>query len=106
MEKEYAHLRTKKFEEGFGEEKGLDENGLTPEIVTWLEQAMDAYWRNRIYSVLAQAGKTSSPELLHDWNDVMDDMFGEDAERKEAIITAALLDGTVSQEAKNWLNSI
>jgi DNA-binding transcriptional MerR regulator len=32
--KKYAHLRTKKFEKGFSEGKGLDEYGLTPEIVT------------------------------------------------------------------------
>ena len=34
--KKYAHLRTKKFEKGFSEGKGLHETGLTPEIVSWV----------------------------------------------------------------------
>src|SRR5690606_31009369 len=38
--KKYAHLRTKKFEKGFGEGKGLNEVGLTPDIVVWMEKAM------------------------------------------------------------------
>jgi hypothetical protein len=33
-----AHLRTKKWEKGFDEGKGLDDVGLTPEIITWLEK--------------------------------------------------------------------
>lgn len=29
----------------FGKEKGLDDAGLTTEIVSWLEKTIDAYWR-------------------------------------------------------------
>ena len=70
--KKYAHLRTKKFEKGFGEGKGIDEHGLTPEIVQYMEKAMDAYWKKRIYEVLEQAGKISSSELLQSWNQLME----------------------------------
>jgi hypothetical protein len=41
--KKYAHLRTKKFEKGFVEGNGLGEVGLTPEIVSWMDKAKDAY---------------------------------------------------------------
>lgn len=61
--KKYAHLRTKKFEKGFGEGKGIDEVVLTPESVTWIDQAMDAYWRERIYGVLGKVGKMSSSKF-------------------------------------------
>ena len=101
--KKYAHLRTKKFEQGFGKGKGLDEVGMTPEIVSWLEQALDAYWRERIYSLLAQAGQITAAELLSDWNIIMDDMYGDDNERKKAIAATALADTKISQDAKKWL---
>lgn len=103
--KKYAHLRTKKFEKGFGEGKGLEQHGLTPELVAWIDKAMDAYWRERIYAILAKAGTTPPSELLILWNEVMDDMYGEDEERKAAIIPVTLQDDKVSQEAKLWLTN-
>jgi DNA-binding transcriptional MerR regulator len=104
--KKYAHLRTKKFEKGFGEGKGLDEVGLTPEIVTWIDQAMDAYWRERIYGLLDQVGEISSSKLLLLWNEIMDDMYGNDGENKLDIPIAALQDDKVSLDAKKWLKSV
>ena len=101
--KKYANLRTKAFEQGFGEGKGLDENGLTPETVTWLTQATDTYWHQRIYAMLDQVGKIPASESLMLWNEVMDDMYGNDAQRKADIFPVALQDNKVSQEAKAWL---
>jgi len=45
----------------------------------------------------------SSSASLTLWNEVMDDMFGNDAQRKAGIPPVALLDDKVSQEAKEWL---
>lgn len=104
--KKYAHLRTKKFEKGFSEGKGLGEYGLTPEIVTWIDQAIDAYWRDRIYGVLDQAGKVSSSKLLSLWNEVMDDMYGDEDARKVALPEAAFQDDKVSFDAKKWLKDV
>lgn len=103
--KKYAHLRTKKLEKGFGEKKGLEQNGLTPEIVSWIEKAMDAYWHQRIYDVLAKVGKASSAELLILWNEIMDEMYGNEEERKIAIPAVALQDNKISLEAKQWLKT-
>jgi len=104
--KKYAHLRTKKFEKGFGEGKGLDETGLTMEMVAWLDKAMNAYWRQRIYGVLAQAGKKPSPDVLKQWNGILDDMYGDDNERKKSIIDFIMQDNNISQDAKTWLLSL
>lgn len=104
--KKYAHLRTKKFEKGFAEGKGLEQHGLTPEIVNWIDEAIDAYWRNRIYGLLDQVGKLSSSKLLSDWNDLMDDMYGNEDERKSEIPIAAFQDDKVSFDAKQWLKNI
>ena len=104
--KKYAHLRTKKFEKGFGEGKGLQEVGLTPEIVAWMDKAMDAYLRNRIYSILAKVGKSPSNEVLALWNEVLDDMYGDEVARKGSLLEVALDDNKISVEAKAWLKSL
>lgn len=104
--KKYAHLRTKKFEKGFGEGKGLEETGLTPEIVSWLEKAVDAYWKNRIYGILDRVGKETPATLLKHWDATLDEMYGEDVERKKLIYEIALKDEKVSKEAKKWLQHL
>lgn len=104
--KKYAHLRTKTFEKGFAEGKGLTEAGLTPEMVSWLDKAMDAYWRDRIYGIFAQVGQTSVDVLLHLWTEVLDDMYGDDNTRKTEIYDLALADQKISKEAKAWLKTL
>ncbi len=103
--KKYAHLRTKKFEKGFGEGKGLDQHGLTPEIISWIEQAMDAYWRQRVMNVLAHVEKRPSAEVLALWDELMDEMYGDEAERKTLIPPIVIQDKLVSTAAKAWLQS-
>ena len=105
--KKYAHLRTKKFEKGFAEGKGLGEVGLTPEIVSWMDKAMDAYWRDRIYGILNQVG-TGVPDktIFKLWKEVLDDMYGEDDSRKKEIYSLALTDEKVSKKAKEWLKTL
>lgn len=102
----YAHLRTKKFEQGFGKGKGLEETGLTLEIVAWMDKAMDAYWRDRIYSLLDQVGKTNPSTLLTLWNQVLVDMYGDDTVRQKALYDIALKDEKISAEAKAWLKTL
>ncbi|MCX7115723.1 MAG: MerR family transcriptional regulator [Gammaproteobacteria bacterium] len=104
--KKYAHLRTKKWEKGFGEGKGLDDIGFTPELLAWVEKAVDAYWQDRIYSILEQVGKHPSSAVLVLWNDMLDEMYGEETARKKAIYDLALKDDKVSLDAKAWLKSL
>ncbi|KTD78820.1 MerR family transcriptional regulator [Legionella waltersii] len=104
--KKYAHLRTKKWEKGFGEGKGLDDIGLTPEMIVWLEKATDAYWNDRMFGILDQVGKSDSSTVLHLWNEALDDMYGEETSRKLIVYEMALNDERVSQEAKTWLRSL
>lgn len=105
--KKYAHLRTKKFEKGFAKGKGLEEAGLTPEIVSWMDMAMDAYWKHRIYGILNQVGSEVSDETIFNlWKEVLDDMYGEDELRKKEIYDMALADEKVSKKAKEWLKTL
>ncbi|MDP3532363.1 MAG: MerR family transcriptional regulator [Alphaproteobacteria bacterium] len=100
--KKYAHLRTKIFEKGWGEGKHLDDYGLTPEIVSWLGKACDAYWQKRIYAILNQVD--TNPIKL--WNELLDDMYGEDQERRNELYEIAKKDTIISQKAKDWLAKI
>lgn len=105
--KKYAHLRTKKFEKGFAEGKGLDEAGLTPELVVWLDKAIDAYWRDRLYGILNQVGTGVSDEMIFKlWSQALDDMYGEDHARKKEIYDLALADEHISEKAKEWLKTL
>ncbi len=105
--KKYAHLRTKKFEKGFAEGKGLDEVGLTPAIVAWMDKAIDAYLKDRIYGILNKVGTGIADETIFKlWNDVLDEMYGEDNTRKKEIYSIALADEKVSKEAKEWLKTL
>jgi DNA-binding transcriptional MerR regulator len=105
--KKYAHLRTKKFEKGFAEGKGLEEVGLTPEIVSWMDKAIDAYWRKRIYGILNKVDSSISEEAIFKlWNEVLDDMYGDDNARKNEIYDIVLADEKVSEKAKKWLKTV
>ena len=97
-------MRTKKFEKGFSEGKGLEEVGLTPEIVSWMDKALDAYWKDRIYKILNQVGTGVADETIFKlWSEALDDMYGEDHTRKKEIYDIALADEKVSEKAKEWL---
>lgn len=104
--KKYAHLRTKKFEKGFGEGKGLKEVGLTPETVAWIDKATDAYWRDRIHNILAQVGKISSTKIREQWNELLDEVYGDDTERRKQVLEIVMKDDEISDEAKQWLQSL
>ncbi|MGQ3888580.1 MerR family transcriptional regulator [Legionella sp. CNM-1927-20] len=101
--KKYAHLRTKKFEKGFAQGKGLEQHGLTLDIVDWMDKAIDAYWKERIYNVLDKVGKIPSSQVLQTWNDLMDEIYGE--ARTVAIPDIVLQDERISQAAKEWLKA-
>ncbi len=106
--KKYAHLRTKKFEKGFCEGKGLDEVGLTPAMVSWIDQAMDAYWRDSICGILDQVGKAPSAAIATRWHELLDDMYGEDDKARNKFIqdVITLNDARISKQAKEWLQSL
>ncbi len=105
--KEYAHLRTKKMEQGFGEGLGLDDSGFTKENLGWLEKAIDAYWRHRIYSLLDKVSdETSNDALLEPWHEIMDDMYGNEEARKVELVHVALAEEKISDIAKSWLKGI
>jgi len=103
--KENYNLRRKIWENGFQKGKQLDDHALTPEIVAWLDKAIDAYWRGLIYGTLAKVGKIPSSEVLTLWNKIMEDMYGDEQEPKQSVVSAAMTDEHITEEAKCWLKN-
>lgn len=104
--KEYAHLRTKKMEKGFGEGMGLDDVGFTETSVKWLTQAMDAYWADRIHKLLSQIETMPQEEMLSQWHVIMDDMYGNEEARQKEVIHRVLEDERINEAAKQWVKTL
>lgn len=104
--KKYAHLRTKKWEKGFVKGKGLEDVGLTVELISWIKKATHAYWMDRIYELLNQIETVPSSTSLSSWNELLEDMYGEEEARKLAIYEMLLKDEKVSLAAKVWLKKL
>lgn len=101
--KEYAALRTTIWEKGYKEGQMDDEHALPSEIVDWLDKAVDAYYRNSIYNILSRVGTTPAKEILKEWNDILDSMYGDQESMKSVVVESALKDEKVSEVAKKWL---
>lgn len=104
--RKYASLRSAVWEKGFKSGALDNEHGLSPAAVAWLDKAIDAYWRQRIYSILSQVGVQADELVLQQWHEVVLDMCGDDAAAKASLLEAALKDEKISQAAKKWLKAV
>lgn len=99
----YAHLRTKIFEQGFGEGKGLDEANMTPEMLPWLEKALYAYWRQRAYDIFNQLEIAPQETLVNLWQDLLQEMYGDDREKYIRMLDAVEANTELSEPIKQWV---
>lgn len=99
-------LRTAIWEKGFKGGHVTQEYGLSLTSIDWLDKAMDAYYRKCIYSILDQIDNHASSDVLKSWEDLLNDMCGDNQTAKSDIIEAAMKDNKVSQAAKVWLKKI
>ena len=82
----------------------MDNNhSMTPEIVDWLDKAIDTYYRKRIYHILDQVEKNSTTNLSVQWKDLMIEMYGDSEDLKNAVIDAAQKDLNVGIAAREWV---
>ncbi len=104
--KKYAHIRTKLFEKGFGEGIGLEEHGITPEILAWIEKALDAYWRARIFTILSQLENVAPGEVKKQLDEILDEMYGNENGRKVQVIETLVNETETTPDAKAWLKQL
>lgn len=101
--KEYLNLRNTIWEKGFKEGYGTKEHGLTQASAAWLDKAISEYYKSRISAIFSQIEGQPTPLLQQQWNDLLNEMYGDDQHNKAELIKAVLLDERVSIATKNWL---
>jgi DNA-binding transcriptional MerR regulator len=101
--KEFVRLRTAIWEKGFKQGHAAEEHQLSPRSVEWLDRAIDAYYRSRIYGVLAKVEMEPQAVVLKAWNELLAEMYGEEETLKKELVQSALTDAKVSQAARDWL---
>ena len=112
--KKYAHLSRIIWEKGFKTHKISDQYGMTPEMVSWLDQAIDGYYAQKIQKILLSIQGAVTVETKTAWQDLMDQMCGAHAQvTQKAIINQALfindqypVDQQLSPAAVKWLKSL
>ncbi|KTD56964.1 MerR family transcriptional regulator [Legionella santicrucis] len=104
--KKHAHFRTKKFEKGLVKGLGLKEMNLTPKMVAWLKQSIDAYWRLRFHDLLNGAGNMSFEDLVKRWNKALEERCGEDLEHQKRVFDMLLNDEKLDLEAKRRIKNL
>jgi DNA-binding transcriptional MerR regulator len=96
-------LRNAIWEKGFKGGGAGAEHNLSTEAVTWLDKAVDAYYRDRIYTILQQAETHSHEVVLNQWKELLTEMYGESIPVHEPFFEEILNDNKVNQTGKNWL---
>ena len=101
--KEHFTLRNSIWEKGFKQGKQIGDEVLASEVVTWLDRAIDAYYRGRIYGLLEQVKSESSQQQVSAWQELFEEMCGADHARQQDLLQAAYADAKISKVAKAWL---
>jgi DNA-binding transcriptional MerR regulator len=103
--KENANLRHSIWEKGFKKGKMDGDRALAPEVVEWIDKAIDNYYRERIYALLDQIELGATPTLVQSWNELMTEMFGDSEELKKAAFAAGASEdeSRIGPKAKKWL---
>ncbi len=101
--KEHANLRHTIWNKGY-KTGGMDsdDNSLSPEMVTWLDVAIDYYYKGRIYSLLDRIGDGDA-SLCDKWDTLMDEVCGNSKTLKKGIVEKAQTDPRVNKDAREWL---
>ncbi len=103
--KEHANLRHSIWENGFKKGNMEGDRALAPEVLSWMDKAIDNYYRVRIYALLEQIEVEATPALAQSWKDLMTEMFGDSEELKQAVYAAGAdqNDPRIGPKAKAWL---
>lgn len=101
--REFRWIKSKIWEKGFKEGKAEKEHKISREAVEWLDKAMDAYWRKRICTILNNEESKDDSEVQKEWEQCVDDMYGDNPELRHDLELAVLENETISDKAKKWL---
>lgn len=101
--KEYRRLGTAIWEKGFKGGHLGEEHNLSSEAIEWIDKAVEAYYKDRIYKVLNQLETHSHELVLKQWEALLTDMYGNEQASTHEFFNEILQDDKLSQTAKSWL---
>lgn len=101
--RENMHLKHAKWHKGFMQGKFHENEGLTPELVEWIDQAISIHYKKRMQAIMDNEKFTSSKELRAEFDDVLEEMFGASDELRNDFFKCLLDHDEVSDKVKNWL---
>lgn len=112
--KKYAHLSRIIWEKGFKGNKIKDQFAMTPEMIAWLDQAIDGYYGFKIQQLLLSIRDVITPELQDAWQNIIDEMSGAHRQiTQKSVIHDALLmneqypvEQQITSVAIAWLKSM
>jgi len=101
--KEHANLKHSIWNKGFKKDKMDKEHSLNLKSVAWLDKAIDTYYRCRLFRILDQVDPNVPSKFSKEWNELMEEMYGNSQDLKQSLIDIAITDNQVSVAAKKWL---
>lgn len=95
-------LRMAIWEKGF---KGghASEHGLSLAGVEWLDKAFYAYHSESIRNIFKMLDTQSDEEVLKRWNQMLDQMYGDNKMLKDELVQKVLANAQASEKGKRWL---
>lgn len=103
--KKYVSLRNSIWEKGYKNRDLREEHGLTPKMIAWVDKAIEAYFKHRIYEILALVEKEPSQKVKLLWDTLLEDLYGDAKKPEQELIETILKDRKVSTAAKNWVKT-
>jgi DNA-binding transcriptional MerR regulator len=98
----HANLKRTIWENGY--KQGKIDNQPSTEVISWLDKAIDSYYKEPIYAILDKVDSNISPDS--EWNSLIEKMFGDSTNLKQRLIESAMSDSRVSNAAKAWLKKL
>lgn len=100
--KDFITLRNAIWEKGFKGGHLSEEMHISPEVIQWLDKAIDSYQRKRFWKVLSEVGKKDDTVVKKNWDDLLSDVCGDHEESKQEINRQVLKEAT-TDEIKQWI---
>lgn len=104
--KNFASLRTTIWVKGIKEGHLSTETGLTQDAADWLDQAIDAYVKDRTLAILGLIKSHPHEKVLKRWEEMMTDYFGDNQEKRKEFCLRILNEYKLPKVLRNWLQSV
>lgn len=100
---EKADIKKAVWEKGIKANKIEGKRAMDPEMIMWLDKAIDFYWRRRIYTLLDEVEKGPKIEHRVAWEAILEEMCGDSAVMKREMYDYAETDDRIGSVTKKWL---